>query len=90
MQDRDADTELKMASPAPAPTMLSRAKRRRMPIMSSDLDGDGDASGKAMQLEALQETLHAEEEWLQVLHFSPALSRCPNCLVIADDILQGC
>ena len=81
MQDHDADTTL--ASPTPPPTMPSRAKRRRMPIMSSDLDGEGDAPGKAMQLEALQETLQAEEKWLQVSdNDSPALSRCSNCLCL--------
>ena len=80
MQDHDADTDLKMASPTPPPTMLSRAKRRRMPNKSSDSDGDGESPGKAVQLEALQEALQAEEEWLQVSDQSPAPSRCPECL----------
>ena len=66
MQDHKADTDLETANTTPPPAMLSRAKRRRMPIRSSDLDGDGDSSGKALQLDALQETLQAEEEWLQV------------------------
>ena len=72
-----------MVSPPPRPIALSRAKRRRMPIMSSDLDEDGNASGKAMQLEALQETLQAEEEWLQVsdCHFHAVKMSCMPLLL---------
>ena len=51
-----------------------------MPTMVSDFDGDGDASGEAMQLEALQETLQAEEEWLQVSNCQFMLSTCPAYL----------